>query len=327
MAPIFPSVDSATLKALRKGDASALERIHRGAYAAILAEATKQTGDAAVGPPAAEIAMVQLWENRGNIESAEEFEQALQAAVRGGITREQRRRAANKETGKTAAGTVDSTWSHIAAEIAKAPAAAGPKHAAPKRSVEKVKADGGRGGMIAIGVLLVIAAAYGAYRVSQSGDHDMAQASYAAADAKTVSVTPGQRGNLPLGPGDTAVIGSDSRITVGADYGTKFRAVKVDGSASLRVSNGVRFEANAKDVSMVTSGGSFAVRAYKDDPGVIVRVKDGEVKVDAGKESRTIAAGRQFRWRRTGRCRSRRRTSSIRRSAGWMARSPLRTFR
>lgn len=292
MAPTFPSADSATLKALRKGDTSALERIHRAAYAAIVAEATKQTGDAAVGPPAAEIAILQLWENRANIENAEEFDQAFQAAVRGGIAREQRRRASNKDGGKAPAGTVDSTWSHIAAEIAKAPASAGPKHAASKRHVEKVKSDGGRGGMIAIGVLLLIAAGYGAYRVSQSGEHDMAQASYTLPDAKTVSVTPGQRGNLPLGPGDTAAIGSDSKVTVGADYGTKFRAVKVDGSASFRISNGIRFEANAKDVSIVTSGGAFAVRAYKDDPSVIVRVKEGEVKVDAGKESRSVSAGK-----------------------------------
>src|ERR1019366_4826797 len=37
---------------------------------------------------------------------------------------------------------------------------------------------------------------------------------------------------------------------------------------------------------------SFAVRAYKDDPAIIVRVKEGEVKIDAAKESRTVAAGK-----------------------------------
>jgi ferric-dicitrate binding protein FerR (iron transport regulator) len=296
MAPTFPSVDNATLKALRKGDASALERIHRAAYAAIVAEAGKQGGDASFGPPVAELAMLSLWENRGNIENAEEFDHAIHTAVRGGVTREQRRRHASKEgaPAKGAAATVDSVWSRIAAEVAKAPAApAAHKPAEGRRpAAEKVKSDGGSGAMIAVGVLLLIGAGVGFYFVTQSGEHGVAASSYTLPDAKNVAITMGQRGNLPLGPGDTAAIGSDSKITVGGDYGTKVRAVRVDGSANFRVANGVRFEVNAKDASIVTMGGSFAVRAYKDDPAIIVRVKEGEVKVDDAKESRTVAAGK-----------------------------------
>jgi ferric-dicitrate binding protein FerR (iron transport regulator) len=293
MAPTYPSVDNATLKALRKGDAGALEKIHRASYSALIAEAGRQGGDPGIGPAVAEIAMLQLWENRANIENAEEFEQAIQAAVRGGVTREQRRRAANKGDAKAAAGTVDSTWSHIAAEIAKGPAAPAPrKHAEGKPQAAKATSDGGRGGMIAVGVLLLGAAAVGGWFVMQSGEHGVAASSYTLPDAKAVAVTLGQRGNLPLGPGDTAAIGSDSHVTEGGDYGTKIRAVRVDGSANFNVSNGVRFEVNAKDVSAVTSGGSFAIRAYKDDPATIVRVKSGEVKVESPKDSRTVAAGK-----------------------------------
>jgi ferric-dicitrate binding protein FerR (iron transport regulator) len=295
MAPTFPSVDNATLKALRKGEASALERIHRAAYAAILAEAGKQSGDPSFGPPVAELAMLTVWETRANFEDAEELEEAIHTAVRGGVTREQRRRAANKEGAKPATGTVDSTWTHIAAQIARMPSTSGaPKHSESKHHVEKVDSDGGRGGMIAVGVLLLVAAAVGGWFVLQSGAHGLATGSYTLPDAKSVSVTAGQRGNLPLGPGDTAAIGSDTKITQGGDYGTKVRAVKVDGSANFRVSAGPHFEVDTKDVSIVTTSGSFAVRAYKDDPAIIVRVKEGEVKVDGPKESRTIAAGKSI---------------------------------
>jgi len=296
MAPTFPSVDNATLKALRKGDTSALERIHRAAYAAVLAEASHQSGDTSFGPPVAELAMLTVWEARANIENAEELEDAIHAAVRGGVTREQRRRAAHKDGGTpSAAGTVDSTWTHIKAEIAKMPATPGArKHSEPKHHVEKVNADGGRGVMIAVGVLLLGAAAVGGWFVLQSGAHGQATSSYTLPDAKNVTVTVGQRGNLPLGPGDTAAIGSDSRITVGGDYGTKVRAVRVDGSANFRVSSGVHFEVNAKDVSIGTTSGSFAVRAYKDDPAIIVRAKEGDVKVDSPKESKTISAGKSI---------------------------------
>jgi transmembrane sensor len=295
MAPTFPSVDNATLKALRKGDASALERIHRGAYAAVVAEAAKQSGDPSIGPPVAELAMLTLWENRANVENAEELEDGIRAAVRGGVTREQRRRAAHKEGEKATAGTVDSTWAHIAAEIAKAAAApAARKHTEPKHHVEKTSTDGGRGVMIAVGVLLLGGAAVGGYFVLQSGAHGVATSSYTLPDAKQVAVTPGQRATLPLGPGDTAAIGSDTKITVGGDYGSKVRAVRVDGSANFRVSAGPRFEVNAKDASIVSTGGSFAVRAYKDDPAIIVRVKEGDVKVDAAKESRTVTAGKSI---------------------------------
>ena len=294
MALTFPSVDSATIKALRKSDVSALERIHRAVYAAIAAEGTKQTGDAAAGSAVAELAMIQLWENRGNIENAGELDHAIHAAVRGAVTREQRRRAANKDTSKTA-GTVDSTWKHISAEVSKGPGGfASPKHATPHVKVAKPKSDGGgRGALIAVGVLLLVGAAYGAYYVTTKGTHDLAASSYTLPDAKNVAVTPGQRGNLPLGPGDTIAIGSDTKIVEGGDYGTKVRAVKVDGSASFNVSNGVHFEVTAKNVSIVPTGAAtFAVRDYADDPAVMVRVKEGEVKVDAGKEARTVAAGK-----------------------------------
>ena len=295
MAPTFPSVDTATLKALRKGDASALERIHRASYAAIVADASKQGGDPSMGPAVAQLAMIQLWENRANIENAEEFAEAIQTAVRAGVTREQRRRAANKDGGKAAAGTVDSTWTAISAEIAKGPVA--PVHKtsdAKPRPVKPGTDGGGRGAMIAVGVLLLIGVAIGGYYALQSGAHGLAASSYTLPDAKPVAVQPGQRGNLPLAPGDTAAIGSDSHITVGGDYGTKVRAVRVDGSANVLVSTGVRFEVNAKDASIVTMGGSFAVRAYKDDPAIIVRVKTGEVKVDTPKGTQTVAEGKSL---------------------------------
>ncbi len=295
MAPTFPSVDTATLKALRKGDAGALERIHRASYAAIVAEAGKQSGDPSIGPAVAQLAMLQLWEIRGTVENAEEFADTLQTAVRAAVTREQRRRAANKDGGKAAAGTVDSTWTAISAEIAKGPAAPVHKSGGAKPRAAKPSSDGGgRGAMIAVGVLLLIGLAIGGYYVLQSGAHGLAASSYTLPDAKPVNVLPGQRGNLPLAPGDTAAIGSDSHITVGGDYGGKVRAVRVDGSANFLISNGVRFEADAKDVAVVTSGGSFAVRAYKDDAATVVRVKDGEVKVDSPKGSQTVAAGKSL---------------------------------
>ena len=296
MAPTFPPVDSATLKAFRKGDVSALERIHRASYAAIVAEGTKQVGDAAAGPEVAQLAMIQLWENRGNIEKAEELDHAIHSAVRGAITREQRRRAGSKGAAKPGApGTVDSTWAHISAEASKGPGGfAGPKHATPRVKVAKPKSDGGgRGALIGVGVLLLIGAAYAAYYVTQHGTHDLAASSYSLPDAKNVAVTPGQRGNLPLGPGDTIAIGSDTKIAQGGDYGSKVRAVKVDGSANFHISAGVHFEVNAKNANIVpTAAAVFAVRDYADDAGVMVRVTEGEVKVEAGKETRTVAAGK-----------------------------------
>ena len=85
---------------------------------------------------------------------------------------------------------------------------------------------------------------------------------------------------------------------------------------------------NAKDVSVVTTGGTFAVRAYKDDPAIIVRVKEGDVKVDGAKESRTVAAGKAVAVAKDGTMSEpRRRRGRRRRSAGPTARSSSRTRR
>src|SRR6185312_16887108 len=112
MAPTYPSVDNATIKALHKSDVSALEKIHRAVYSTIVEQGTRQIGDAAAGSAVAEFAMIQLWENRGTVESTEDLDHAIHAAVRGAVTREQRRRAANKDASKPG-GTVDSAWSHV----------------------------------------------------------------------------------------------------------------------------------------------------------------------------------------------------------------------
>ncbi len=296
MAASYPPVDNATLKALRKGDVSALEKIHRASYAAIVADAARQGGDPSFGPPVAELAMLTVWENHANHENEEDLQNAMQTAVRAGVTREQRRRATAKDGGRPSGGTVDSVWTRINAEIAKsASAPAASKHTEPKRKIERAAANdaGGRGGMIVVGVVLLIAAGFGGWKVMQQGDHGVAEGSFTASGAKPVSVQAGQRANLPLGPGDTAAIGSDSRVVVGGDYGTKVRAFKLDGSAKLHVSAGKHFEVDAKEVAITTSSAAtFAVRAYKDDPAVIVSVKEGDVKVETPKESRTVGAGK-----------------------------------
>ena len=215
MAPTFPSVDTATLKALRKGDTSALEKIHRAAYAAVIADAGRQGGDPSIGPPVAELAMLTAVEGRANIETAEELEEAIHAAVRGGVTREQRRRAANKEGSQAVAGARRTrpgrTSRPRSRRRRRRPRAR--KHTRPKHHVEKAKSDGGRGGMIAVGVLLLLGA--GVRRLVR----DAVRARTASRrrptpcpDAKPVSVrAPASARNLPLGPGDTAAIGSDTQ--------------------------------------------------------------------------------------------------------------------
>ena len=273
MAPTFPSVDNATLKALRKGDASALQRIHRAAYDTLIAATPAGwTATRASARPRSELAMLQLWETRGNIENAEELDSRdPRRQLRGGVTREQRRRAASKEHGE---GRAAARWTRRGrTSPPRSPRRRRPPErgstVAVKHHVENVEADGGRGGDDRR-----------RRRCSSSRRRTAATALSAVERPRPrdgVLFAPGReagRGharasaaNLPLGPGDTAAIGSDSKVTVGGDYGAKVRAVQVDGSANFRVSNGPRFEVDAKDVSLVTNGGSFAVRAYKDDPG------------------------------------------------------------
>ena len=102
---------------------------------------------------------------------------------------------------------------------------------------------------------------------------------------KDIKTGTGQRGNVTLDDGTKAMFGADTRVVVIEKFNEQARGVGIEGAAEFTpvVDAKMPFQVLAGGLEggvMLTSTGNdvFAIRDYKDDPYVIVRVKSGTVK-------------------------------------------------
>ena len=117
-----------------------------------------------------------------------------------------------------------------------------------------------------------------------------------AADVRVLSARPGQRALVTLLDGSQVTIGPDSKVTVPTRFGDKLRVVKLEGTAAFAAAptkeDAPPLEVRAGGASVVATGTQFEIAGYPGDSVVIVRVREGQVQVKAGTESRTLVAWR-----------------------------------
>ncbi len=121
-------------------------------------------------------------------------------------------------------------------------------------------------------------------------------------DAKALAAATGSRANVTLSDETKVTLGSESKVLVPPTFDDKYRAVRVDGSATFAVAGSTPekpFEVRAKDVSVVVQGpaASFAVRNFAEEDVVVVKVREGSVAVSAlnaktDAPPRALAAGK-----------------------------------
>ena len=105
---------------------------------------------------------------------------------------------------------------------------------------------------------------------------------------------PGQRANFAL-PDDSKVsLGSESQLIRPASFGELVRVVRLEGTATFTVKADpkIPFEVRAGNATFVAQGTEFSVRAFADEDPMILKVKEGQVVVQAGTAPpRTVGAG------------------------------------
>jgi ferric-dicitrate binding protein FerR (iron transport regulator) len=305
MPSTFAAIDKHTVAALRKGDASALEKILRAEYAALLHVAEKQVGDPGIAALVLQNAIVQVWEERAHLETPEEVEKAIRDAIQGHGLREMRRRAAAQGKGQPAAAgpkNVDDVWTNVVKAMAALESDAAPKHHAadpgrPHQAAPHIVGSAKRSlaGPILGGLGLVAVTAGILWYLNVKGQQTAVTRSFTSPKATIAASAASQRSSVSLSDSSTVKLGAETKVTVPPGFGDADvgRVVKLEGSATFVVtaSETSPFDVRAGQLAIVAKGTEFTVRAYANEDAVTVRVKTGQVVITGAASPRTLNAG------------------------------------
>ncbi|MCC6245024.1 MAG: FecR domain-containing protein [Gemmatimonadaceae bacterium] len=262
----------------------------------------------------AQQSMLAAWSTRAAHATPEAFTNALHEAVEHEAATQRRKHAAlhqrdgqMKRSSHLNPLSVDDAVAQLVAtlhappadhaEAANAAKAAGKRHAA--EHVQYVARRRSWKGPAALVVVLGIAIVGVMQWTQATGETIAVKKALAADNARTLSATRGQRGNVDLADGTKARIGSDSKLRLPNAFGTTMRTVEVEGSVSFTVAAGqsMPFSVWARNATITATGTRFTVRAFEDDASVVVGVEEGSVLVRA-KEARdelAVSAGQAAR--------------------------------
>lgn len=316
MATAFPPIGSEQLDSFRHSDEHALEEIFRVEFAALTEMAATESGEPASAARIVEAAFADAWRSRERFETPQALEEFLRGDVHARSVRERSRRAAvqrfHQYEGVDAAHqapshspapspTVEDAWSHLSAALHAPPADAS---RAVKESIDATRHDTAvhaaelgkhrswvlTGALVALAAAVLVAAGVMIDRASRDASVDQALQN---SETRTLSTRMGQRATLTLFDGSTAELGGDTRLMVPPGFGESVRGLRLDGTAAFTVAQNPKlpFIVLAKNARITATGTSFAISAYAEEPGVIVRVRDGEVRVVSGDNSQMLAAG------------------------------------
>jgi ferric-dicitrate binding protein FerR (iron transport regulator) len=158
---------------------------------------------------------------------------------------------------------------------------------------------------ILIGVVALAIAGGAIWWIGKAGESRAVDRALAAADVRAYETSYGQQVNVTLDDGTLVRLGPESKLTVPKRFGMSggYRAVRLDGTANFNVTkplSGQAFDVRKGQVSMLAKGTDFIVRRYKDDPNLIVHVRDGTVDVVFGEQTRSVAKGMSYAVTSTG---------------------------
>lgn len=312
--PSLTGVPGTTVGSLLS-DESAVERLFRSHFSTLCAEATShlrpELGDAApaAAPRVVESTFRQAWEEREHITTDAELTAFLHETVHRCAARELSRRAkAHHLRGSATGGTqhsvapcdVNESWGHVQRvlhpEAVREEAKAYTeklRHEAAEHVGDLSKDRSWKVPLIILGIGAAIVLG-GMWWLTRLGQDRAITRALNSAEARNLAAANGQTGTLTLDDATQVTLAPGSKLTIPERFGDEMRAVKIDGAARFVVSPGHPrpFEVRAGNAAVVVTGTTITVRAYQNDPAVIVRVTDGDAVVKVGKDQHPVAAGR-----------------------------------
>ena len=99
---------------------------------------------------------------------------------------------------------------------------------------------------------------------------------------RVIATSRGQRATIQLDDGTQVVLGVESRLRFAADFGSRTRAVYLDGTAYFHIAHNAAMPFEVHTANAVTRdiGTQFVVRAYPGDGGTAVVVTEGAVALE-----------------------------------------------
>ncbi len=321
MADLVQPPDLTQFMAFTHGDEHALIGMYRTQYDALLQHARD-----ALGPVlshycgrVAQQAMLVVWQHRDQYDTSAELTAALETAIRNEADVYRRKHAAlhhgsnaSTTTSHVVPLSADAAVDALLTELRAAPidheqaqrdALAARKQHAAEHVQEVARSRGWLMPTILIAVLgvgIVVAMRW----VGANGAEAAATQALRADNARNINSTRGQRGNVTLGDGSTARLGSESHIKLPADFGGAVRTLELNGTARFTVAPGkaTEFVVRAGNAIITATGTQFSVRAFDDDSAVIVAVDEGTVSVHATgqRTATTVDVGQAVRMTHDG---------------------------
>jgi ferric-dicitrate binding protein FerR (iron transport regulator) len=312
MALSVPGLDADLIGKLKGGDLGSFEKLFRAAYPALLVKAKEVLDDDSAAARVIERVMPRLFADRAGLTTPDSLVGMLEGSVHEAAVRERARLAGlRKHSDGTKKATtpppsIDDVWGRISAVI-KGPspeqlAMAGDARAkvAHEAAEHFKKATKKRSAAAVAGIWLGVLAAVagGVWGINAYVNADMLARQVASDHVRIIGTGTGQRGNVTLDDGTTAMFGAESRARVPTKFGEIIRGIGLDGAAEFTVANEAKpFQVLAKNVRVTVEGPGtvVALNAYADGDMVFARVKQGTAKVDIdGGESRTLTAGQSL---------------------------------
>jgi len=296
-------------------DESALERYFRSHFSALCEEAARylapELGDGApaAAPRVAESTFRQAWEDREKITNEAELTAYLHDMVRRCSARELSRRAkahhlrgsAQADVHHTVApADVDQSWAHLQRllhpEASREEAQAYTERLRHEAAEHVGALSNERSWRVPLAIGLVGAAIVlgGMWWLTRLGEDRAVTRALNSSEARTLVAANGQTGTLTLDDSTTVTLAPGSKLTIPQRFGDEMRAVRIDGAARFVVAPGhpKPFEVRAGNAAVLVTGTTLTVRAYPNDPAVIVHVADGQATVKVGKDQHPVTAGR-----------------------------------
>lgn len=311
MSTAFPSIDSATIASLNKGDEAALEKIFRSHYGVLLERALERLKDEQAAAPRLVTAVVRaLWDERDGVHTTgeiegfinEEFRQRARA-IRSRMAAVHRFEKSEKVAAHEAHAppTIDQLWNEIVTALHQpvVDAATAAKHRreqAAHGAAEHMRNATGPRSWKMPAVLTVVGALclWGGYTwASKASKTSVITIMLAESDAPQVVTRAGQLGSVSLGDSSRARLGPDSKIIMVKGFGREYRSASVSGTAAIVVAAGNKLplEVRLGNVAVFSEGAEIAVRDFADEPLRFVQAKADGVRVKVGESDRTLKAG------------------------------------